>query len=63
VVERQRPQRLANLGRPDASHLDENPGVKRTAYAEEAGTTVLAVGAKPGETFTPSAWELRWTSS
>jgi AraC-like ligand binding domain len=34
-----------------------DPGVTRVAAAEEAGTTVLAVGAKPGEPFTPSAWE------
>jgi hypothetical protein len=50
-------------GGPGTLVFVEDPGVKRTAYAEEAGTTVLAVGAKPGETFTPSAWELRWTSS
>jgi hypothetical protein len=36
--------------------------VKRTAYAEEPGTTVLAVGAKRGEVFTPSTWELRYTA-
>jgi hypothetical protein len=35
----------------------EDPSVKRLAIAEEEGTTVLAVGAKPGEAFTPSPWE------
>ena len=40
----------------------EDPAVRRTAYAEEPGTTVLAVGAKRGEAFTPSDWELRWTA-
>ena len=40
----------------------EDPGVRRTAFAEEPGTTVLAVGAKRGETFTPSEWELRYTA-
>jgi hypothetical protein len=35
----------------------EDPSVKRLAIAEEEGTTVLAVGAKPGEAFTPSVWE------
>lgn len=30
---------------------------KRKAVAEEAGTTVLIVGGKPGEAFTPSPWE------
>jgi hypothetical protein len=34
-----------------------DPSVKRVAVAEEEGTTVLAVGGKPGEAFTPSAWE------
>jgi hypothetical protein len=34
-----------------------DPAVKRHARAEEAGTSVLAVGGKPGEAFTPSAWE------
>jgi len=34
-----------------------DPEVKRVAVAEEEGTAVLAVGAKPGEAFTPSAWE------
>ena len=36
-----------------------DPEVKRVAIAEEEGTTVLAVGGKPGEAFTPSGWE--WT--
>jgi hypothetical protein len=34
-----------------------DPAVKRRAVAEEEGTLVLAVGAKPGEAFTPSPWE------
>jgi len=34
-----------------------DPSVKRLAIAEEKGTTVLAIGAKPGEVFTPSVWE------
>jgi hypothetical protein len=34
-----------------------DPKVKRKAVADEEGTTVLAVGAKRGEAFTPSAWE------
>jgi AraC-like ligand binding domain len=34
-----------------------DPDLKRVAVAEEEGTTVLAVGARPGEAFTPSAWE------
>jgi quercetin dioxygenase-like cupin family protein len=33
-----------------------DPTVKRAAVGE-AGTTILVVGAKPGEAFTPSTWE------
>ena len=33
-----------------------DPAVKRGA-AGEKGTTILVVGAKPGEAFTPSTWE------
>jgi tetratricopeptide (TPR) repeat protein len=33
-------------------------GVKRTAYAEEPGTTVLALGGTPGEVYEPDGWEL-----
>ena len=35
-----------------------SPGTTRTAFAEEAGTTVLAVGATRGEAYAPSGWEL-----
>src|SRR5262249_39696818 len=35
------------------------PGTLRGAVAEEPGTTVLGIGAKPGEAFRPSGWE--WT--
>jgi tetratricopeptide (TPR) repeat protein len=34
-----------------------DPAAKRTAVAEEAGTTILIAGGKPGEAFTPSPWE------
>jgi Tetratricopeptide repeat len=34
-----------------------DPGVRRKAVADEAETTVLAIGATPGEIFTPSNWE------
>lgn len=37
-----------------------DPAVHRSAIATEAGTTVLAIGATPGEAFTPSDWEERW---
>ena len=34
------------------------PGVKRTAFAEEAGTTILAFGAVKGEAYQPFGWEV-----
>ena len=34
-----------------------NPEVRRGATATEAGTTVLALGARPGAVHEPSAWE------
>ncbi len=34
-----------------------DPSVQREATAEQAGTTVLAIGGKPGQAYAPSAWE------
>jgi hypothetical protein len=34
-----------------------DPTVERSAVAGEPGTTVLAIGGKPGEGYIPSAWE------
>jgi tetratricopeptide (TPR) repeat protein len=34
------------------------PGVKRTAFAEEAGTTIVSIGGAPGEAYEPSGWEV-----
>jgi tetratricopeptide (TPR) repeat protein len=34
------------------------PGVKRTAFAEEPETTVLALGGTPGEAYEADGWEL-----
>jgi hypothetical protein len=36
-----------------------DPALTRSAVAEEAGTTVVAVGASPDETFGVSPWEAR----
>jgi tetratricopeptide (TPR) repeat protein len=33
------------------------PGARRGAVAQEPGTTILAIGAKPGVVFQPSPWE------
>jgi mannose-6-phosphate isomerase-like protein (cupin superfamily) len=42
---------------PAGSFVYVPPGVKRTALAEEAGTTVLVVGAAPGEAYVADGWE------
>jgi tetratricopeptide (TPR) repeat protein len=34
------------------------PAVKRTAFAEEAGTTILAIGGVAGEAYEPGGWEI-----
>jgi Cupin domain len=34
------------------------PGVRRTAFAQEAGTTIVAVGGVPGRVYEPVGWEL-----
>jgi hypothetical protein len=36
------------------------PGVRRTAFAEEAGTTIVALDGTPGRAYEPRGWEL-WT--
>ncbi len=36
------------------------PGASRTAVADEAGTTVLALDGRPGQVYEPRGWEL-WT--
>jgi tetratricopeptide (TPR) repeat protein len=33
-------------------------GVKRTAFAEEPGTTIIAIGGIPGKVYEPVGWEL-----
>ncbi len=43
---------------PAGTFAFARPGVKRTAFAEEPGTTILAVGARPGQVYTPTGWEL-----
>ena len=43
---------------PAGTFVFAPPGVKRTAFAEEAGTTVVAVGGVPGKAYDPVGWEL-----
>jgi hypothetical protein len=35
----------------------------RTAFGEEAGTTILSIGAAPGAPFQMSPWEKRYTDA
>jgi tetratricopeptide (TPR) repeat protein len=35
-----------------------HPGVKRTAFAEEPDTTIIAMGGTPGQVFEPNGWEV-----
>jgi hypothetical protein len=44
---------------PAGTFVFARPGVQRTAFAEEPGTTILVIGARPGEAFEPLGWE-RW---
>jgi tetratricopeptide (TPR) repeat protein len=34
------------------------PPVKRTAFAEEPGTTIVAMGGRPGQVYTPWGWDV-----
>jgi mannose-6-phosphate isomerase-like protein (cupin superfamily) len=43
---------------PEGTFVFAQPGVKRTAFAEEAETTVLALGGTPGQAYEPDGWEL-----
>src|SRR5215471_5833595 len=43
---------------PAGTLVFSRPGVTRTAFAEEAGTTIVALGGSPGRAYEPSNWEL-----
>jgi tetratricopeptide (TPR) repeat protein len=43
---------------PAGTFVFAPPGVKRTAFAEEPGTTVIALGGTPGEAYEPDGWEI-----
>ena len=43
---------------PAGTFVFAQPGVKRTAFAEEPETTILALGGTPGQVYEPSGWEL-----
>lgn len=43
---------------PAGTLVFARPGVKRTAFAEEGGTTILAIGGTPGQAYEARGWEL-----
>ena len=43
---------------PAGTFVFAPPGVKRTAFAEEPETTIIALGGTPGEAYEPHGWEL-----
>jgi tetratricopeptide (TPR) repeat protein len=43
---------------PAGTLVFARPGVKRTAVAEEPETTIIALGATPGQAYEPDGWEL-----
>ena len=43
---------------PSGTFVFVKPGVTRTAMAEEAGTTVVVIGATPGKPYEDIGWEL-----
>ena len=43
---------------PAGTLVFARPGVKRTAFAEESETTIIALGGTPGKAYEPDGWEL-----
>jgi tetratricopeptide (TPR) repeat protein len=43
---------------PAGTLVFARPGVKRTAVAEEPGTTIIALGGTPGKAYEPDGWEV-----
>ena len=46
------------LDAPAGTFVSVAPGVTRTAFAEEPGTTIVAVGGSPEKAYQPSGWEI-----
>ena len=46
------------LDAPAGTFVSVPPAVKRTAFAEEPGTTIVALGGVPGKAYEPDGWEL-----
>lgn len=47
-----------NVDAPEGTLVYVPPGVKRTAFAEEAATTILAIGGVAGEAYEAFGWEI-----
>jgi tetratricopeptide (TPR) repeat protein len=47
---------------PAGTFVFAAPGVRRTAFAEEPGTTLLAIGGTPGQAYENTGWEL-WAAA
>lgn len=43
---------------PTGTFVFVPPGINRTAFADEAGTTVIAIGGAPGKPYQPTGWEI-----
>jgi tetratricopeptide (TPR) repeat protein len=43
---------------PAGTFVFARPGVKRTAFAKEPGTTIVALGGTPGKAYEPFGWEI-----
>jgi hypothetical protein len=43
---------------PAGTFVFARPGVKRTAFAEEPGTTIVAIGGTPGKAYEPHGYEV-----
>ena len=43
---------------PAGTMVFARPGVRRTAFAEEPGTTIVAIGGRPGEAYEPSGFDV-----
>jgi quercetin dioxygenase-like cupin family protein len=43
---------------PTGTLVYAKPGVKRTAFAEEPETTLIAIGGEPGKAYEPHGWEV-----
>jgi mannose-6-phosphate isomerase-like protein (cupin superfamily) len=46
------------LDAPAGTLVFVRPGVTRTAFADEPGTTIIAMGGMPGQAFEPDGWEI-----